>query len=334
MGAGCSRQALVRRRTLLASAVAAVGLACAAGAQAHRFAGPDPVDLQVVDRESGQVLQLWRRDGRLYVAGKPGDRYSLRVTNHTGARVLVVLSVDGVNIFTGETAGYDQRGYIFGPGDTYDLIGWRKSLADVADFVFAPLPQSYAARTGRPQNVGVIGMAVFNEKVEVDAEAERAPPAAARSPRRPLEPRLALREAAPPPPSPVTPPTAAPAKAAGASSVAEEVVTAGRRESRAQSAPVAISAFTSSQRDVATPERQDEKLGTGHGEREYSPTYLVAFERATPYPQFTCEIQYDTYDHLVAAGVIPRWRYGERRPRPFPSSPDPRGFVPDPPDDP
>ena len=62
-------------------------------------------------------------------------------------------------------------------------------------------------------------------------------------------------------------------------------------------------------------------------------TTEVAFERATSRPQFTQEIAYDTRDNLVAMGVIPPWRYGERQPRPFPSSPAAGGFVPDPPDD-
>jgi hypothetical protein len=58
-------------------------------------------------------------------------------------------------------------------------------------------------------------------------------------------------------------------------------------------------------------------------------TRIVPFERATSYPQYTLQIEYNTYDNLVASGVIPTWRYGQGQPRPFPSSPDP-GFVPDP----
>src|SRR5215212_7355497 len=100
----------LRRRAVLAMAVSAIGFAGAAKAQV----AADLVDLTVVDRETGQSLQVWRRDGRLFVAGQPGARYSLRVTNHTGGRVLVVMSVDGVNILTGEPAGYGQRGYVFG----------------------------------------------------------------------------------------------------------------------------------------------------------------------------------------------------------------------------
>jgi hypothetical protein len=60
----------------------------------------------------------------------------------------------------------------------------------------------------------------------------------------------------------------------------------------------------------------------------------VPFERATAYPQTVQQIEYDTLANLVAHGVIPAWRAPERRPRPFPSTPDGAGYVPDPPCEP
>jgi hypothetical protein len=296
-------------------AAAAIGLGCAA--QAHA----DPVDLQVVDRESRHVLKVWRHDGHMFVAGAPGDRYGLRVTNHTDGRVLVVMSVDGVNILSGETAGYDQRGYIFDARQTYLLKGWRKSLSEVADFTFTRLPQSYAALTGRPANVGVIGIAVFYEKA-APVVAEPPPPAPddADSDAADRGAARAMSQNAP----------RQPGGASNSTAVTEMTVTAEKRESRRQTVPAAVSAFTSQRPDET---RDDEKLGTGHGQREQSVMIIMPFERATPYPQFTQEIAYDTHDNLVAMGVIPAWRYGERRPRPFPSSPAGAGFVPDPPGD-
>jgi hypothetical protein len=123
------------------------------------------LDLHVVDRDTGQVLTPWSAQGRLYVAGTPGHRYAVRLANRSGARVLAVLSVDGVNAVSGETADTDQAGYVLDPWQTTDITGWRKSLGDVAQFNFTALPDSYAARTGRPGNVGVIGVAVFTERV-------------------------------------------------------------------------------------------------------------------------------------------------------------------------
>jgi hypothetical protein len=81
---------------------------------------------------------------------------------------------------------------------------------------------------------------------------------------------------------------------------------------------------------ASTPKRGDEKLGTAHGVRERSVTFIESFERATPYPQLVRQIEYDTFDHLVASGVIPP---GFRRhPQPFPATTAQPGFVPDPPD--
>jgi hypothetical protein len=44
--------------------------------------------------------------------------------------------------------------------------GWRKSLERTAAFYFTALGDSYAARTGRPEDVGVIGVALFRRKAE------------------------------------------------------------------------------------------------------------------------------------------------------------------------
>ncbi|HEX7944029.1 MAG TPA: hypothetical protein VF495_05150, partial [Phenylobacterium sp.] len=107
----------LHRRTVLAMAISTLGLAGAARADVPA----DLVDLKVVDRETGETARVWRHAGRLFVAGRPGARYSLRVTNNSAGRVLVVMSVDGVNILTGETAGYDQRGYVFRPYESYDV---------------------------------------------------------------------------------------------------------------------------------------------------------------------------------------------------------------------
>jgi hypothetical protein len=88
----------------------------------------------------------------------------LRLRNRTAERLLLVLSVDGVNVISGATAAWNQVGYVLGPWQQTDITGWRKSEREVAAFEFSALEQSYAARTGRPDNVGVIGMAVFRER--------------------------------------------------------------------------------------------------------------------------------------------------------------------------
>jgi len=121
-------------------------------------------DVQVIDRDSGETLALHRHQGEHWVAGRPGARYAVSVRNASGQRVMTVVSIDGVNVVSGETAAWDQTGYVLSAWQRHDIIGWRKSDAEVAGFHFTALPDSYAARTGRPDNVGVIGVAVFSEK--------------------------------------------------------------------------------------------------------------------------------------------------------------------------
>jgi hypothetical protein len=122
------------------------------------------VDIAVIDRDSGQWLPAYAARGDHWIAGVPGHRYSVRLTNTTGERILVVLSIDGVNAVSGQTASAEQTGYVLAPWQSTEINGWRKSLDDVAQFVFTDLPDSYAARTGRPDNVGVIGVAAFRER--------------------------------------------------------------------------------------------------------------------------------------------------------------------------
>lgn len=119
--------------------------------------------LEVYDRTDQRTLPVYVHEGRRYVAGEPGHRYELRVHNRSNERLLAVTSVDGVNVITGETAGQRQSGYVLEAWDGVAIEGWRKSLDDIATFYFTRLSRSYAARTGRPHDVGVIGIALFRE---------------------------------------------------------------------------------------------------------------------------------------------------------------------------
>ena len=71
-------------------------------------------------------------------------------------------AVDGINVISGETGAWGQSGYVFGPGESYEIAGWRKSDAEIAAFNFTAAGNSYAERTGRPANVGVIGVALVS----------------------------------------------------------------------------------------------------------------------------------------------------------------------------
>lgn len=146
-------------------------------ASAHAFAIGELADVSIVDRDTGRALTTYHHRGEYWVAGRPGARYAISIRNLQGRRLLAVTAVDGVNVVTGDTARTDQNGYVFDAYQGYDIAGWRKTDAQVAAFEFTPVPKSYAARTGRPDNVGVIGVALFRERPQ-PAQIAQDPPRA------------------------------------------------------------------------------------------------------------------------------------------------------------
>ncbi|MCC7082258.1 MAG: hypothetical protein IT530_16430 [Burkholderiales bacterium] len=249
-------------------------------------------DVHVISRSSGERLPVHAHGGKLYVAGQPGERYAVQVVNRSAGRILSVVSVDGVNVVSGESASPDQVGYVSSPWQSYEIAGWRKSADEVAAFYFTALPDSYAARTGRPNDVGVIGVAIFREW-------------------RPPHPR--------PQPSPY------PREGAG------DEASAGGKAERSQAPAAAAKDLAGSVREAENSgapaqRRRPDKLGTGHGEREHSVVAFTDFRRATVHPSEVLTIYYDRYENLLARGIImqePRLA----QPRPFPGT---VRFAPDP----
>ena len=116
----------------------------------------------VVDGGGRRLETVWVA-GRTYVIGAEGERYRLRIHNRTARRVEVVASVDGLDVIDGRSASLDKRGYLVEPFATLTIDGFRRNISEVAAFRFGPVSDSYAARTGEDRNVGVIGLAFFDE---------------------------------------------------------------------------------------------------------------------------------------------------------------------------
>ena len=142
--------------------LAAAAFAIAASLSAHAVGRH--ADLTLFDRATGRELPVHWHEGKAYVVGRPGNEYQIGVRNRRGEDLLAVVSVDGVNVVSGETAHTRQGGYVLSPYQRMDIRGWRKSLGEIATFYFTSLGDSYAARTGRPDDVGVIGVALFRRK--------------------------------------------------------------------------------------------------------------------------------------------------------------------------
>jgi hypothetical protein len=122
---------------------------------------PDPaaalVTIELRD-QSGRMLPGLIVGDRWFVVGEEGRRYSIVVRNRSDFRLEIVLSVDG------RPASFRKRGYIINPHRKLVVEGFRQSTEAVAAFRFGPVRESYAAeKYHNTRNVGVIGIALFNE---------------------------------------------------------------------------------------------------------------------------------------------------------------------------
>ena len=113
----------------------------------------------------GYSLPAWYWNGYTFVEGQRGQRYNIRVFNHSNRRVEAVVTVDGRDAISGQLGDYkSNRGYVVEPWSSVLIKGFRTSWSDVAGFYFTDIENSYSARMGSGEHVGVIGVAVFEEK--------------------------------------------------------------------------------------------------------------------------------------------------------------------------
>lgn len=127
------------------------------------FPSPMRVSLEVL--LDGRPMRTVYHRGKTYLpVPRLGVEYTLRVRNHGPRRVAAVLSVDGLSVISGRPASEDGTGYLVGSYGSIVIPGWRRNMDTVAAFRFVSRDDSYAARVGHPENVGVIGLVAFEER--------------------------------------------------------------------------------------------------------------------------------------------------------------------------
>ena len=224
----------------------------------------------------GVPAPTFSHGGQTFVLGQLGERYTLRVVNHTGQRAEAVVSVDGRDVVDGRPADFrSKRGYLVPAWGQIDIDGWRLSNAQVAAFRFSSVAESYAARTGSGREVGVIGAAIFPERYVPPP-----PP-----PRRPLD----LAPASPP--------------YSGGGGYREEAPRAAPAPSRDSDGIAEGEPAPPASRSAPSP-RQRPGLGTEFGESMTSPVQEVPFMRANPIrPAVVLGVRYNDHDGLYALGI-------------------------------
>lgn len=115
---------------------------------------------------NGRPVKQYHKDGRQFIEGRSGTSYSIRVRNNNFNRVLAIVSVDGLDVIGGKPASDKSAGYVIEPWKALEVKGFRETNLTVGAFTFTNRDSSYAAGEGQPANVGVIGVRLFEEKIE------------------------------------------------------------------------------------------------------------------------------------------------------------------------
>jgi hypothetical protein len=292
-----------------------------------------PYDVQIL-REDGEALPTYSQKGRFYVQGNANERYIIRITNPTDRRIEAVVSVDGLDVIDGENGDLRKRGYVVPAWGETRIEGFRTSQADVATFRFSSVSGSYAGQKGKARNVGVIAVALFEERAAepeqqiIIGQAPPPPPPTHRMPydyRDDLDGRRGADASA-------APATRGVAKADRAKdSAADRVAPPRRAVKRAAEAPAAASRPApmpptggagggyvppsddyrnyGGDDEVAVPEPevrpQHERLGLGteFGEQRSSAASYTRFVRAPGRPIAIAELRYNDMAGLMALGI-------------------------------
>ncbi len=114
---------------------------------------------------NGRPLQEYYARGRTYIEALQGAEYELRVRNPSSDRVAVALSVDGLNtIDARHTSAWNASKWVIEPYQTITIGGWQMSSERARRFYFTNERDSYGAKLGQTENLGVISAVFFRER--------------------------------------------------------------------------------------------------------------------------------------------------------------------------
>ncbi len=223
----------------------------------------------------GRTLDEIAARGKRYVEATEGAEYALRLRNPLPVRVAVALSVDGVNtIDARRTSSWDASKWVLEPYQTITITGWQMSNAHARKFYFTSERDSYAARIGRQNDLGVISAVFYRESAPVAVPVTPSYP----------QPDLERREPR------------------GGS---EE-----SRQSEDKAASPSASASNSSSKratanGVVAPGQDDEYAATGIGRSIENHVYRVQLQLQKQ-PAAETTLRYEYTDALYKLGVLPR----------------------------
>jgi len=116
---------------------------------------------------NGRHVDTYNHQGKTFIEGRKGSQYAIKYRNNSRNRVKIVVSVDGLNVVSGDKNW--ERGYVVEPFGSITVPGWRKDSDNVAQFEFSSIKSSYNQHndSGDAANIGVIGCRVHVEKPQL-----------------------------------------------------------------------------------------------------------------------------------------------------------------------
>jgi hypothetical protein len=273
------------------------------------------IEVKVLD-ENNKTLPGTRHKGQLYVGGEKDSRYTIKVKNKTGKRLLLVTTVDGRNVQDGEIGDVDGPGFVLDPYASWTYKGWRTSDDEVAAFQLGKKDDSYSSQLGSAEHVGVIGVAVF-EEFEPDPIIKT------------VKETIYVPLPYPSDPWPKVKPwpgTTGPSwtitntsNSSGGTFGSSGPISVNTNEILSSS-NISVDVDSVSITSASALDLGAQELGTGWGETITSSVKEASFMRASEDPAEVHTIRYDSMDALVSAGILRPKRVKEDR-QPFPNSP-------------
>ncbi len=220
----------------------------------------------------GRPASEYSARGRRYVEALQNAEYDLRIHNPTGSRVAVALSVDGMNtIDARHTSAWDAHKWVIEPYSTIEVRGWQMSSESARRFYFTTERDSYGAKIGQTENLGLISAVFFRER----------------------KPFTIL---------PITPGRGRDDQTRQEDRVKDDKAPAEGTESAGTSAPTNAAKERSAR---SYPPPDDESAATGIGRTVSNGVQWVKMD-LDPRPVGEVAIRYEYRDALVRLGIIPR----------------------------
>jgi len=273
-------------------------------------------------------IKEYHHEGSVFVEGRAGSEYTIRLRNSAAQRALFVLAVDGLSVLDGQQSSDKSPGYVLSAGETLDVKAYIVDNSTGAKFVFGHKEESYSAQVGQgTDNVGVIGAKVFREKkasYSVD-------PGWAYPTVRTFRSKASTKSMGSGPVYGLYGHSGSFGIAGGWTTNATSPTLSARGIAASSNVATGIgsnSATSFDPMDCATMDctadlagMEQEKLGTVFGDATEWKTEKTAFERATTFPEASLVIYYDTRKNLEKRGIKFRKEVAPL-PNPFPANPE------------